>query len=369
MAKVKDYYEVLGIERGASVDDVKRAYRKLARKYHPDLNPGDKNAEERFKEINEAYAVLSDPKKKEEYDQFGRSPFGPEGAPFGFGARGWPGGAEARFEDIFDFGFGDIFTDYFGGAGIRRGPEAFRGADLLAELEVSLGEAFSGTARRLTVSREVNCARCKGTGAEASTTCPSCKGSGRLETAKGFFRTSRPCPECRGTGTKVTKRCAACGGAGRTIRSETVTVKIPPGVDSGSIVKLRGLGSDGSGGGPPGDLRLKIHVRPHPLFKRKGNDLYIELPVTFGEAALGAKVEVPTIDGKTRMTIPPGTQGSQRFKLKGKGMAAREGRGARGDLYVDVKVVVPKDLDDRARQAVKDIEEAYAESPRKGIGK
>lgn len=360
MARVKDYYEILGLERGAGAGEVKRAYRKLARKYHPDLNPGDKAAEERFKEVNEAYAVLSDPKKKEEYDRFGRTPF--EGAPW------WGGGAaEGRFEEAFDFGFGDIFTDFFG-PGIKRGPEVFRGADLLADLEVSLEEAFTGTTKRMTITREANCARCGGTGAEKTSTCTTCKGSGRVETSKGFFRMSRTCPDCGGAGTRVTKRCPACGGAGRTMKTETVTVKIPAGVDNGSTVKLRGLGSDGVGGGPPGDLRLRISLRPHPLFKRKGKDLYLDLPVTFGEAALGAKVNVPTMDGTSKMTIPPGTQGGQRFKLKGKGFTTPEG-GSRGDLYVDVSIVVPKDLGKKAREALEEIEKSYGESPRKGMKK
>jgi molecular chaperone DnaJ len=362
MAKVKDYYEILGLGRGAGVEEIKRAYRKLARKYHPDLNPGDKAAEEHFKEINEAYAVLSDPKKKDDYDRFGTIPSFEGGGPW------WGGGtAEGRFEDLFDFGFGDIFTDFLG-AGIRRGPEVFRGADLVTGLDVSLEEAFNGTSKRMTLSREVSCAKCKGTGAETTATCSSCAGAGRMETSKGFFRMSRTCPKCGGMGTMVTKSCGACGGAGRSLKTETATVKIPRGVDTGSMVRLRGLGNEGEGGGPPGDLRIRISVRPHRLFKRKGNHLYLELPITFGEAALGAKVKVPTIDGTARMTIPPGTQGGQRFKLSGKGFTP-PGRGPRGNLYVDAAIVVPKDLGKQAREAVSAIEEAYGESPRKGMKK
>jgi len=364
MAQVKDYYEVLGLERSAGADEIKRAYRKLARKYHPDLNPGDKSSEERFKEINEAYAVLSDPQKKEEYDRFGTAPpF--EGAPW-WGAAGG-GRGEPGFEQSFDFGFGDIFTDYFGG-GIKHGPEVFKGADLLASLDVTLEEAYSGTSKRMTLSREVNCKKCGGSGAEESTTCPTCKGKGRVEQSKGFFHASSVCPACRGTGKKVTKQCQACSGAGRSLKSETVTVKIPAGVESGSVLKLRGLGNDGTGGGPAGDLRLQIAVRKHQLFTRKGKDLYLELPVTFGEAALGAKVDVPTMDGTSKMTIPPGTQGGQRFKLKGKGMHPPT-KGAKGDLYVDVSIVVPKTLTPKAREALGAIDESYTENPRKGMTK
>ncbi len=356
MAAVKDYYEILGLHKGAGVDDVKRAYRKLARKYHPDLNPGDKGAEERFKEVNEAYSVLGDPKKKEQYDRFGRTPF--EGAAWG---------GEARFEEAFDFGFGDIFTDFFG-HGIKRGPEAFRGADLVTGLEVSLEEAFTGVTKKMTLSREVACAECRGSGAKETATCPACRGSGSVQTSRGFFRMASTCPQCGGTGLKVTKTCRGCGGSGRRLSTETVTVKIPPGVDDGTVVRLRGLGNDGVGGGPPGDLRIKVSVRPHKLFERRGEHIYLKLPITFGEAALGAKVEVPTLDGTTKMTIPPGTQGGQRFKLSGKGFVPHGG-GQRGNQYVDISIVVPKRLSRKAKEAVGLIEEAYGEGPRKGMSR
>lgn len=349
MAAVKDYYEILGLGKGASVDEVKKAFRGLARKYHPDLNPGDKTAEERFKEVNEAYAVLGDPKKKEEYDRFGRTPFGT--------------GSEAPpFEDIFEFGFGDIFPGMFGFGG--RGSETMRGSDLITGLEVSLEDAFSGITRRMTLTREVSCKDCRGSGVESSVVCPKCKGNGSFSTSRGFFRMAQACHECRGSGRKVTKVCKTCKGDGTVLRTETMKVKIPAGVETGSTVRLRGMGNDGPGGGSPGDLHLRITVRPHPLFERKGNDIYLKLPVTFAEAALGAKVEVPTLGGSAIMTIPPGTQGGQRFKLTGKGFNPPEG-GPKGNLYVDVAVAVPKNLSAKAREAISQVEAAYKENPRK----
>lgn len=352
MAAVKDYYDILGLKKGASLDEVKKAYRKLARKYHPDLNPGDKGAEEKFKEVNEAYAILGDPKKKEEYDRYGRAAF-----------EGGPTWEAPPFEDIFEFGFGDIFGDVFRGA---RGPQALRGGDLITSLEVSLEEAFTGTTKRMTLSREVPCATCGGSGFESSVVCPRCKGRGQVSTTKGFFRMAQSCPECGGSGRKVTKVCQTCKGQGATYATETATVKIPAGVDTDSVVRLRGMGNAGSGGGPPGDLRIRIAVRPHPLFERRGNDIHLKLPVTFAEAALGAKVEVPTIDGSAVMTIPQGTQGGQRFKLKGKGFSQPGGRG-RGDMFVDVTVAVPRDLSAELEGAVRQLDAAYRESPRKGM--
>lgn len=353
MAAVKDYYEILGLKKGASLDDIKKAYRKLARKYHPDLNPGDKPAEEKFKEVNEAYAILGDPKKKEEYDRFGRATF-----------EGGPTWETPPFEDIFEFGFGDVFSDLYGGP---RAAEAFRGSDIITRLDVSLEEAYTGLTRRMTISREVPCASCGGSGVESSTVCPTCKGRGQLSTSRGFFRMAQTCPECRGTGRKVTKACPACGGQGATYKTESVNVKIPAGVDNGSTLRLRGMGNAGSGGGPPGDLRIRVSVRPHPLFERKESNVYLTLPVTFSEAALGAKVEVPTIDGKAMMTVPPGTQGGQRFKLKGKGFPSPTG--GKGDMYVDIAVAVPKEMSTEAQEAARRLDSAYRESPRKGMMK
>jgi len=352
---VRDYYEILGVKKDASQEDIKRAYRKLARKYHPDLNPGDKVAEQKFKEINEAYEVLGDSKKRSEYDQFGKSPF--EGGP------GFEGFRTHDFGDVFDFGLGDIFSDVFGG---RARPEVSKGPDIVIGLELSLEEAFSGVTKKITFNRETTCRTCNGSGAESSAVCDVCKGTGSMRTSKGFFKMSHPCQSCGGTGRKVTKVCPSCRGRGKVLRAETVKVKIPAGVDTGSRVRLRGMGGAGVGGGPAGDLHIEITVRPHRLFRRKGEDLYTDLPVTFGEAALGAKVEVPTIDGAAVMTLPPGTQSSQRFKLSGKGFPSPK-TGVRGNQYVDIKIVVPKNFSNKAKDAIKEIESLYRGNPREGM--
>ncbi|MBI4822686.1 MAG: molecular chaperone DnaJ [Nitrospirae bacterium] len=354
MAKVKDYYEILGVGRDASSEDIKKAYRRLARKYHPDLNPKDKTAEEKFKELSEAYAVLSDPKKKEEYDRSGRSPFEPGGEWFE---------RAPRFEDIFEFGFGDIFGDVWGMK--EAGPG--RGSDIVMDMAVTFSEAFSGLTKRITVTREIDCKLCSGKGAEETVTCDRCKGTGKVQTSRGFFRLSEPCPSCRGIGRKVLKACKACRGTGKEEFTETLNVKIPSGVDEGSMVKLRGMGNKGTRGGPSGDMHIRISLRHHPLFERKGSDIYLKLPVTFGEAVLGAKVEVPTLDGTAMMSLPPHTQSNQRFMLKGKGFPSP--KGGKGNMYVDVSIVVPKDLSQKAKDAIKEIEASYTESPRKGMVK
>lgn len=353
----KDYYEILGVSRSASQEEIKKAFRRLARKYHPDLNPGDKSAEQKFKEINEAYEVLGDSKKRTEYDQFGRSPS--EGGP------GFEGFRTHDFGDVFDFGFGDIFSDVLGR---RARPKVSRGPDMVTALDLSLEEVFSGVTKTITFNRERACKVCNGSGAESSETCNACKGTGSINTSKGFFRMSQPCQACGGTGRKVKKVCPSCGGRGKTIQPETVKTKIPSGVDTGSRVRLRGLGGAGEGGGPSGDLHIEITVKPHRLFKRKGDDLYLNLPVTFGEASLGARVEVPTIDGMAVMTLPPGTQSGQRFKLSGKGFQSPK-TGLRGNQYVDIKIVVPKNVTNKAKEAIKEIESLYRENPREGMVK
>jgi molecular chaperone DnaJ len=359
MPSERDYYETIGVDKKATQDDIKKAYRRLARKYHPDLNPGDKTAEQKFKELNEAYGVLGDEKKRSEYDQHGRTPF--EGGP-GFDYRTYTSG------DRFDFGgFGDIFSDVFGAG---RGPEAavMKGPDLVMGLELSLEEAFSGVTKPITFSREVSCKTCGGSGAEASQQCDRCRGTGQTSSSKGFFRMSQQCGACGGTGRKISKVCGQCGGRGKTLHTESIKVKIPAGVDTGSKVRLRGMGGAGEGGSPAGDLQIEITVKEHPVFTRKGENIYVDIPVTFGEAALGAKIKVPTIDGAAAMTLPAGTQGGQKFKLSGKGFPSPK-TAKRGDQYVTIRVAVPRTIPDRARNAVQEIEALYRESPRKRMVK
>ena len=355
----KDFYNILGVSKDTSPDDIKKAYRKLARKYHPDLNPGDKAAEQKFKEINEAYEVLGDPKKKAEYDQFGS-------AQFRAGGPGFDGFRSYDFREGFEFGgFGDAFGDLFGA---KTRPEAYhaKGPDMVMGIELSMEEAYSGVTKTITFNREVSCKSCNGSGAEASQVCAACKGIGSVKTSKGFFSMSQPCTSCRGSGRKVTKVCSACGSMGKTMQTETLKVKIPGGADTGSRVKLKGMGGAGLSGGPPGDLFIEITVKVHPIFKRKGNDIYVDLPVTFGEAALGAKIEVPTIDGVAAMTLPQGTQGGQRFKLSGKGFPSPK-TAARGNQYVVIRIAVPKNLDSSAKDKVREIDKLYQETPRERL--
>lgn len=358
-ASVKDYYEILGVEKKASQDEIKKAYRKLARKYHPDLNPGDKSAENKFKELTEAYEVLGDDKKRAEYDQFGKTPF--DGGK-GFDYRTYSSG------DSFDFGgFGDIFSDLFG-AGGRPEQAGHRPVDLVMNLDLSLEEAFAGVTKPITFNRQTSCKECRGTGAETYQQCEKCKGTGRVNATKGFFKTAQPCSACNGSGHKITKTCGHCGGRGGVMHTESLKVKIPAGADTGSRIRLKGMGGAAPGGGLPGDLFIEITVRPHPHFTRKDDNILIDLPVTFGEAALGGRIEVPTIDGVAAMTLPAGTQGGQKLKLSGKGFPSTK-TGRRGDQYVTIKIAVPKTIPDKAKAAVQEIEGLYKESPRKGMMK
>lgn len=357
-ATVKDYYETLGVNKKASQDDIKKAFRKLARKYHPDLNPGDKAGEHKFKEINEAYGVLGDEKKRAEYDKYGSSPF--EAGGQGFDYRTYTSG------DRFDFGgFGDVFSDLFG-AGSRPEAADLKGQDLVMGIDLSLEEAFSGITKPITFNREVPCRDCGGSGAATYQQCDQCKGTGKVQMSKGFFKMAQYCNSCGGTGKKITKACRQCIGKGKTIHTESIKVKIPAGADTGSRIRLRGMGGPGQGSGPAGDLHIEITVRDHPVFQRKGDDIHLEVPVTFGEAALGSKIDVPTIDGAASMTLPAGTQGGQKFKLSGKGFpSAKSSR--RGDQYIKIKIAVPKNIPEKARSAIKEIEALYKESPRKGV--
>ncbi len=348
-ATTHDYYDTLGIKKGASSDEVKKTYRKLARKYHPDLNPGDKTAEMKFKEINEAYEVLSDAKKRSEYDQFGKAAFN--------GSQGF-GGFGAQNAGFGTGGFEDIFSDLFGN--VRQQHAPVTGTDLQTRLDISLEEAYKGVTKPFTLTREIPCKTCKGTGARASQTCSHCKGAGSVRQSRGMFRMNQPCPSCGGKGKIVTKACGACSGNGSKVATETIKVKIPPGVDNGSRVKLRGMGGAGLQGAPSGDLYIEISVRPHPVFKREGKNIYVEVPITIMEAVAGGKIKVPTLDSSVTMTLPEGTDSGKKFRLKGKGIPGKR-RGVTGDQYAVIKIVVPKNVDEKTKEALKEIEKAYEE--------
>ncbi len=339
----RDFYEILGIKKGASAAEIKKAFRKLARKYHPDVNPGDKKSEQKFKEINEAYEILGDPKRKEKYDQFGEA--GVEGAN-GFQGFGGGGGAE------------DIFSDLFGGGGFQQRQRPSMGADLMTSLEITLEDAYSGVTKPISLRREVACTGCGGSGADSSETCSSCKGAGSIKQSRGFFNMNQPCPSCRGAGKIITKACGTCGGNGLIMKSESLNVKIPPGADTGMRLKLSGKGGAGTKGGPSGNLFIDLTVRQHSLYKREKDDLYVDLPVTIHEAILGGKVKVPTLDGYVTMTLPSGTDSGKKFKLKGRGIPNKKTKN-KGDQYAVIKIVVPKDIDDKAKEALEEIRKAY----------
>jgi molecular chaperone DnaJ len=349
MVGTKDYYKILGVDRNASDEEIKRAYRRLARKYHPDLNPGNKEAEEKFKEINEAYSVLGDPEKRKQYDR---------GETFDFTGFDF---SRPDFADIFDFGFGDIFSEFFG----KRKVSPSKGGDILTGIEINLEDAYRGITRPVNITRNINCARCGGKGAEAVQSCPSCKGTGYVGASRGFFSFRQTCPTCKGSGERISKVCSSCHGTGKTPVTETINVKIPAGVEDGERLKVRGMGEAGEAGGPPGDLYIEVHIRPHSVFKREGKDLYVEVPVTFPEAALGARIEVPTMDGPVIMNLPPGSQGGQKFKLKGKGMPGKHG--GYGDLYAVIKIVVPERIGPEGEELIKRLKTLYPENPRKKL--
>ena len=339
MAK-RDYYEVLGVERTASEKDIKAAYRKLALKYHPDRNQGDTDAEERFKEAAEAFAVLGDQEKRPLYDRYGHAGVsGPGG-----GGPAFDPSVFSDFGDLFG-GIGDIFGfgDVFGGGRRRGGPR--RGSDLRYDLEVPFEQAAFGHETTLQIPREETCETCKGSGAAAGTsveTCGQCRGSGQLRYQQGFFTVARPCGTCRGTGRVIATPCATCRGAGRVTQERKITVKIPAGIATGQRLRLVGEGEHGAAGGPPGDLYVVMHVADHPVFRREDDDLFAEVPVQFTTLALGGQVEVPTLGGGTAtLDIPEGTQAGKSFKLRGKGLANVSGRGV-GDMHITVSVIVPK---------------------------
>ena len=360
----RDYYEVLGVSRGASEDEIKKAYKKMARKYHPDLNPGDKTAEEKFKEVNEAYEVLSDADKKARYDQYGHAGVDPN-----FGAGGFGGG----FDGSFDFGdLGDIFGSFFGGGfggGRRTNPNApQRGESIRMSIAISFEEAAFGCEKAVTVERYETCDTCHGNGCAPGTSpevCPDCHGTGtvqvRRQTPMGVFATSPPCPKCGGKGRIIHQPCKDCRGSGMVRKKKTIQASIPAGIDNGQTISIRGQGNAGKNGGPAGDLLITITVRPHELFRREGTSVLCEAPITFTQAVLGAELEIPTIDGKVKYTLPEGTQSGTTFRLKGKGIPSINGRG-RGDQYVTVYIETPKNLNKEQKEALKKFAETMGES-------
>ncbi|MBI2957197.1 MAG: molecular chaperone DnaJ [Acidobacteria bacterium] len=368
-----DYYEVLGVKRGASPQELRKAYRRLARKCHPDVNPGDKSAEERFKQIQEAYEVLSDPNKRKLYDQYGfyseqfKPGQGPAGAGgFGFDFSGFDfsefgGGRSTSFRDIFS----DFFSRFAGGPA-ERPTEPQRGSDLEYQVEISFWDSIRGTVRKLAISRLEACAACHGTGAVGGpSTCSACGGRGQVVQAAGTMRFNMTCTRCGGSG-RVRTMCRHCNGEGCVQRAETIEVRIPAGVADGSRVRVAGKGNAGVQGGAPGDLYIITRVRPHEFFERRGDNIHTVVPVTVSEAALGAKIEVPTIDGRALLKVPPGTQSGQRFRLREKGAPSlRTGR--RGDHYVEVRIVLPEVMDERQKQLLRDFSKLTREDPRAKI--
>lgn len=344
----RDYYEVLGIQKTATDAEIKTAYRKLALQYHPDKNPDNKEAEDKFKEAAEAYSVLSDQSKRASYDRFGHS----AGAGAGFGGAGF-----SNIEDIFDmFGFADIFgAAARGGSARRNSPQ--RGADLRYDLEITLEEAALGTTTKLNIPRLESCEECSGSGAEKDTvaeTCEACGGSGQVRYQQGFFSVARTCANCRGTGKFIRTPCKNCQGNGRIEKEKTIEIKIPAGVDTGSRLRVTGEGEAGANNGPTGDLHVVLHVADHEEFERQGSNLYSSAPVTFAQAALGSMITVKTLDGTEKLEIPPGTQTGSVFRVKEKGMPVLGGRG-RGDLFVAVTVVTPKNLTKEQRKLLEQL--------------
>ncbi len=347
--KKRDYYEVLGVNKDASDEDIKKSYRKLAMKFHPDRNPDSKESEEKFKEAKEAYEVLSEAEKRRAYDAYGHAGVNPQ-----------MGGDNPNFGGGFAEAFGDIFSDIFGGAAGARGrSNVFRGADLRYNMEVSLEQAARGTESKIRIPAMEACETCKGSGAKTGTqpkTCETCHGSGQVRLSQGFFSIQQACPQCHGTGKVIADPCATCRGAGRLKKHKTLSVKIPAGVDEGDRIRLTGEGESGVNGGPPGDLYVVIHLKPHSVFQREGDDLHCEMPISFSQAALGGEIEIPTLDGAAKVKVPPETQSGQVFRLRGKGIKGVRSP-APGDLLCGVVIETPVRLTDRQKDLLRELEE------------
>ena len=372
MAEKRDYYEVLGLQKGATEDELKKAYRKLAKQNHPDLHPNDKECEARFKEINEAYEILSDPDKRAKYDQYGHAAFDPSQ---GFG------GGFGGFDGFGGFGgFGDIFGDIFGfggGAGARNSNAPRKGENIRASVTVKFEEAAFGAKKEITVGRVEQCTDCKGTGCASGTTaeiCPDCKGTGSVMTAQrtpfGMMQSSGPCKKCGGKGKIIHTPCQTCRGMGSIRRQHKVSVNIPAGIDDGQTISLRGQGNAGFNGGPAGDMLVTVIVQPHARFEREGTSVLLEQELSFVQAALGAEIEVPTLDGKVKLTIPEGTQTDSVFRLRGKGIPMLRG-GGRGDQFVTVRVAVPKGLSASQKELLREFAATFGEdgAPKNIFGK
>jgi molecular chaperone DnaJ len=377
----QDYYELLGVPRKSTVKEIRGAYRKLARKYHPDLNPGDKFAEEKFKQIQEAYEVLSDTKKRQMYDQFGFNAPGPGAPPPG---AGYPGGSNPQ--DIhfdfggFDFGganegqgaggasFRDLFSQFFRSGATQPVPEHEPGTDLEYQIDITFAEAMRGAVKKISFTRLDVCNVCHGAGflPGQEKTCPTCNGSGQVTQVSGKMRFQVTCSRCGGTG-KLHTICRACGGQGRVQRVETLDIRIPPGAQTGSRVRVAGHGNAGLNGGSTGDLYIVTRVEPHPFFERRGDDLYTVVPITVPEASLGSKVEVPTVDGRAQVRIPPRTNSGKKLRLREKGAPSVRQPGKRGDQIVEVQVIVPKPEDERVRNLLKELTKLDPEDPRREI--
>src|ERR1700730_14603415 len=371
-----DYYELLGVPKKASSKDIRTAFRKLARKYHPDLNPGDKSSEEKFKQLQEAYDVLSDAKKRQMYDQYGfYSDNIPQGGPasqsddpdaarvnFDFGSGGGSGAGPAGSGGSFR----DLFSQFFRSGRGGGEPEQEPGGDLEYQVEIDFWDSVRGAVKKLSITRMDTCETCHGTGAVGSPqTCTACGGTGTVQQAAGKMRFNVPCTRCGGTG-KLRTMCKTCNGEGRVRHTETVDVRIPAGVASGAKLRVPGKGNAGTMGAPAGDLYLRVLVKPHQFFERRGDDLYVKIPVTVPEATLGAKIEVPTIDGRSLVRIPPGTNSGKTLRLKEKGVPGAR-NGARGDEYAEIQVVVPQPTDERVRNLMKELETLAPEDPRQNI--